>query len=203
MTKRVQKIGEIGVDAGLCWIGDPSYILHTQPAPKAIGQDWEDFCRELCDSDGGPLLSRQFNYDLGHAGLGVVVTTGYGDGVYPVYVEHSDDGRIARVWVEFIGDNEACGIEGDDEEQADSELEGDDEEDDMALATIAEATSGAKASAPEADNVLDFEGERLRRAAPKLLEALQAASEWIDARIGVPRIEIQAKIQQAIAEATG
>ena len=37
----------------------------------------------------------------------------------------------------------------------------------------------------------------------KLLEALIAASDWIDAQHGEPRIQVQAKIQQAIAEATG
>jgi hypothetical protein len=38
---------------------------------------------------------------------------------------------------------------------------------------------------------------------PKLLEALIAASDWIDAQLGVPRTEIQAQVQQAIAAATG
>lgn len=35
----------------------------------------------------------------------------------------------------------------------------------------------------------------------RLLEALQAASDWIDQQIGVPRIEIQTLVQEAIAEA--
>lgn len=39
--------------------------------------------------------------------------------------------------------------------------------------------------------------------APKLLEALIAASDWIDAEIFTPRTEIQAQVKQAIAEATG
>ena len=42
-----------------------------------------------------------------------------------------------------------------------------------------------------------------KNAAPKLLEALIAASDWIDAQLGEPRSEIQAKVKQAIAEATG
>jgi len=48
-------------------------------------------------------------------------------------------------------------------------------------------------------------GARLRimHAGPKLLEALIAASDWIDAQLGKPRTEIQAQVQQAIAEATG
>lgn len=101
-----RQIGEIGVDAGLCWIGDPCYILHADPAPKAIGQDWGAFCDILHEGDLYPTC-KQFNYDLGHPGLGVVVSTGYGDGVYPVFAEFNDEGRVARVCVEFIADDEA------------------------------------------------------------------------------------------------
>jgi hypothetical protein len=100
--KATRLIGEIGVDAGLCWIGDPCYILHANPMPKAIGKDWDEFC-DILNADGQYPARKQFHYDLGHAGLGVVVSTGYGDGVYPVYAEFGDEGRIARVWVEFIG----------------------------------------------------------------------------------------------------
>ena len=96
-----KQIGEIGVDAGLCWIGDPCYILHANPKPKAIGKDWDAFCNILHEDDQYPTC-KQFTYDLGHAGLGVVVSTGYGDGVYPVYAEFNDDGRVAKVWVDFI-----------------------------------------------------------------------------------------------------
>ena len=97
-----KQIGEIGVDAGLCWIGDPCYILHTDKAPQAVGKDWSEFCDTL-DSNA---QFRQYDYDLGHPGLGVVVSTGYGDGTYPVYAEFNEDGRIAKVWVEFIGEDD-------------------------------------------------------------------------------------------------
>jgi hypothetical protein len=50
--------------------------------------------------------------------------------------------------------------------------------------------------------ILD-EPARLRTAAPKLLEALLAAAEWIDAQHFVQRTLIQETIRQAIAEATG
>ncbi|MGH7172938.1 MAG: DUF4241 domain-containing protein [Gemmataceae bacterium] len=100
-------IGEIGVDAGLCWIGDPCYILHKEQPPKAIGKDWDEFCDLLLDDDQYPT-AKQFHYDLGHPGLGVVVSTGYGDGTYPVFAEFNEEGRIAKVLVEFIGqDDEA------------------------------------------------------------------------------------------------
>lgn len=98
-------IGEIGVDAGLCWIGDPCYILHKEQPPKAIGKDWEEFC-DFLHEDGQYPTAKQFHYDLGHPGLGVVVSTGYGDGTYPVFAEFNEDGRIAKVWVEFIGQDD-------------------------------------------------------------------------------------------------
>jgi hypothetical protein len=57
---------------------------------------------------------------------------------------------------------------------------------------------------------LDFAGSykadahlRVMHAGPRMLEALTAASDWIDAQIGTRRTEIQAIVKQAIAEATG
>lgn len=44
---------------------------------------------------------------------------------------------------------------------------------------------------------------RVMHAGPKLLDALIAASDWIDAQIGKDRTGIQSKVRQAIAEATG
>ena len=110
----LKKIGEIGVDAGLCWIGDPCYILHKHPEakdehdrpPKDIGEDWSDFCDRL-GNDREPNKKKQFNYDGGHAGLGVCVPTGWGDGTYDVMAEYGtgeDEGRIKRIVVEFIPD---------------------------------------------------------------------------------------------------
>ena len=91
-----REVGEIGVDAGMCWIGDPCYILHRQgDNPKDIGENWDDFCNKMSANDTWPA-SKQFNYDAGHAGLGVVVTTGYGDGVYPVLANFKG-GRVMEL----------------------------------------------------------------------------------------------------------
>ena len=95
-SKRVL-VGHIGVDAGLCWIGDPCYIIHCKELPATLGKDWGDFCNAL--SDEGPTL-KSFEYNPGNEGLGVCVSTGYGDGVYPVYATIKD-GRVARVTVDF------------------------------------------------------------------------------------------------------
>jgi len=91
--------GVIGVDAGLCWVGDPCYVMHARP--KDIGENWLDFCERLGDSH--PTV-RQFHYDMGHPGLGVCVSTGYGDGGYPVEVRYNAEGRVAELRVTFIND---------------------------------------------------------------------------------------------------
>lgn len=44
---------------------------------------------------------------------------------------------------------------------------------------------------------------RVMQAGPKLLDALIAASDWINSQVGKKRTHIQSKVQQAIAEATG
>jgi hypothetical protein len=69
--------------------------------------------------------------------------------------------------------------------------------------------AGMQAACPQGDFnpsesvLIDFADERLRKSAPDLLAALKAASDWIDAQIGVQRIAIQAKVQAAIVKATG
>lgn len=106
-----EKVGVIGVDAGLCWVGDPCYILHKKDKPKAIGKDWHAFCDTLyhISDDHTHMVefnTKQYNYDAGHPGLGVVVSTGYGDGEYDVEVRKTTGGRIAEIRVVFISEDE-------------------------------------------------------------------------------------------------
>jgi len=92
----------IGVDAGVVWVGDPCYILHKKKLPKTLGKNWSEFCDLL----GNECPTRkQFNYAAGHEGLGVCVSSGLGDGFYPVYAEIEETGwgkRITKVWVDFM-----------------------------------------------------------------------------------------------------
>ena len=101
------KVGDISVDAGLCWVGDPCYILHKEgeDKPKDIGKSWYDTEHE--DTFCGRMKSdnvKQFYHDMGFSGLGVCVSTGYGDGVYPVEARFTDDDRVAEIRVKFITD---------------------------------------------------------------------------------------------------
>jgi hypothetical protein len=100
------KVGTIGVDAGLCWLGDPCYIMGSD-ADGQPAKTWSEFCDmlgaiELSNKGTDKAQTAQWNYKLGHPGLGVSVSTGYGDGEYPVYIKRGSEGRIAEVKVVFI-----------------------------------------------------------------------------------------------------
>jgi len=49
-----------------------------------------------------------FQHDGGHDGMGVMISTFYGDGSYPVYIEYGEGGRPRRVLIDFDpgGDDE-------------------------------------------------------------------------------------------------
>ena len=100
-------IGHIGIDAGMCWIGDPCYIFHKEKLPKELGTSWygdkDSFC-EILKKKEEEAKSRevQFNYDMGHEGLGIITSTGYGDGSYPVYATYNDQGRVSKIEIEFM-----------------------------------------------------------------------------------------------------
>jgi hypothetical protein len=99
--KGFELAGHIGVDAGICWIGDPCYVIHsTDDNTEVLGKDWEEFCKKLGNSN-----VIKFPYAHGHEGLGVVVNTGYGDGFYPVYVRKVE-GRVMEARVVFDEDGE-------------------------------------------------------------------------------------------------
>ena len=86
-----EKIGEIGVDAGECWIGDPCYVLgkDSSHGPKT----WAEFCQKL-------PMAHTPSEPLGK-GIGFCIPTGYGDGEYPVYIKRNTEGRIIRILVKF------------------------------------------------------------------------------------------------------
>ena len=102
------KVGNIGVDAGLVWVGDPCYILHREDGlPNTLGNNWGEFCDTLINEPNP--LAKSFKYDIGHEGLGVCVSSGLGDGTYDVFVKTITDStwgqRIAELKVVFIEDD--------------------------------------------------------------------------------------------------
>jgi hypothetical protein len=93
-TLTERHLGHIGIDAGLCWIGDPCYVL-PHDASDNPGHNWPEFCNTLEKHDKpGESTAHNFN------GIGVCVGTGYGDGNYPVTATIKD-GRVMSVTVTF------------------------------------------------------------------------------------------------------
>jgi len=92
-------IGHIGVDAGLCWVGDPCYVLGDDASSRV--HDWDKFCDKIKNMGhhAAPLGD----------GTGFAISTGFGDGSYPVYIETSDEGswgeRVKSITIEFISDD--------------------------------------------------------------------------------------------------
>ena len=81
-------IGNIGVDSGSCWVGDPCYVL-PDDARHNPGEDWDEFCRAMLRSS-----HKEFP-------AGVCVSTGYGDGEYPVHAVIKD-GVVQSIEVTFV-----------------------------------------------------------------------------------------------------
>ena len=108
------KVGQVGVDAGMVMVGDPCYLdnygkkssdgfefveteVDSQKASGKYDYSYSGACAAtLSDNSAG---------QLGFADA-VAVSSGYGDGVYPVYATYNDDGRIVKLEVVFDADED-------------------------------------------------------------------------------------------------
>jgi hypothetical protein len=99
--------GYFSVDSGQAMVGDPCYLDEWD---SNTNDEWNIEGKEGQYSYHGAsavTLSNQF----GSLGFNAVVfSTGYGDGLYPVYVKLNDDGRVSKVVIDFEDE-----IKGDDE----------------------------------------------------------------------------------------
>ena len=102
------KIGSFGVDSGQVMITDPCYVKDF------VGDDKEDFNEDTIKKmqESGKF---EYSYNgacavtLGNPGAGtigkydagVVSSTGYGDGCYPVYAKYKG-GRVKELLIEFF-----------------------------------------------------------------------------------------------------
>ena len=92
--------GMFSVDSGQAMVGDPCYL-----------DDWDTNKNDEWNLEG---KEGQYSYqgasattvanNFGSLGFNAVVfSTGYGDGLYPVYVKLNDDGRVSMVVIDFEG----------------------------------------------------------------------------------------------------
>jgi hypothetical protein len=94
--------GSFGVDSGQAMVGDPCYLDNWDTNKN------EDFSIEGKEGQysylGASATTLANSYgELGNA-TAVVFNTGYGDGIYPVYVQMNEDGRVSKVVIDFEGD---------------------------------------------------------------------------------------------------
>ena len=102
-----QKVGDVWVDSGTIAVGDPCYT--AGPDATTPVKSWDDFLAKTWPMTFGGAKGTDAERNaemfvanvMGEAGVGVVVSSGYGDGVYPVYIRKNAEGRVMGVMVDF------------------------------------------------------------------------------------------------------
>ena len=117
------KVGEVGVDAGMVMVGDPCYLdkftdhdfddakVEAQKASGKYDYSYSGACAATLSDNGAGQLGR---------GDAVAVSSGYGDGVYPVYATYNHEGRIVKLEVIFDADSDE---DADEDDYNDDEIE--------------------------------------------------------------------------------
>jgi len=107
---KIALIGYCGVDSGQIMFSDPSYVHMFSDSdefnPESEGRDYSYSYNGACGATLTDKRAGQLRFPLGHAGAGVVVSSGYGDGFYPVYAEYNEEGRIMSASIVFIPDED-------------------------------------------------------------------------------------------------
>jgi hypothetical protein len=103
-TSELTYIGSFGVDSGQAMVGDPCY-LDTWESKYDDFQDYPNH-KGRYGYLGACEATLSNSYGELNNGSAVVFSTGYGDGVYPVYAEINEDGRVAKIVIDFIGDED-------------------------------------------------------------------------------------------------
>jgi hypothetical protein len=90
---RTELAGYCGVDSGQIMVIDPCYAFQGGINYDAISKV------SLADTYGEfPLPANGYYRDIG-----VVTSSGYGDGNYPVFVDINDEGRVIELRIAFDG----------------------------------------------------------------------------------------------------
>jgi hypothetical protein len=105
----VIQIGVVGVDSGQVLICDPCYIdsewviEDLELKQFKIKKAKNNFSYPACCEQTLTKSYGQLNYKMGHAGIGVVSSSGWGDGCYPVYaIIDKKSGRVKELRIKFF-----------------------------------------------------------------------------------------------------
>jgi hypothetical protein len=101
----LQLIGELSVDSGQAIIGDPCYLEDWKPW-NSEEDNFEDHVNKVGEFGYLGACNATLNKGFGQLGgmSAVAFSTGYGDGLYPVYAHINDDGRVGMIVVDFTGE---------------------------------------------------------------------------------------------------
>jgi hypothetical protein len=98
-------IGQFSVDSGQAIVGDPCYLDEWKNWDRDVNK-FED--HENSVGEYGYLGACNATLKKGFGQLGganaVAFSTGYGDGLYPVYANITEDGRVGLVVIDFTGE---------------------------------------------------------------------------------------------------
>jgi len=105
----VSLVGHFSVDSGQAMIGDPCYLDEWNTNKD---EEWNLEGKENQYSYQGASATT-LKMDAGTLGdsTAVVLSTGYGDGTYPVYVHYSEDGRILMALIDMSGDEPVTALD--------------------------------------------------------------------------------------------
>ena len=110
-------VGIVGVDSGQMMLSDPSYVRDFAVSDDIVklnevikdGSDNSYSYLGACSQSNTPQQSGVLVNDIG-AEMGVVCSSGFGDGGYPVYVKRHDFGkwgkRVVEMKIEFVNEEE-------------------------------------------------------------------------------------------------
>ena len=91
--------GYCGVDSGQIMVIDPCYALKDEF--DDLNGNYRSVCNVTLSDDGYGEFSLPANgYNQS---IGVVTSSGYGDGCYPVYVDVNNDNRVVALHIYFDG----------------------------------------------------------------------------------------------------
>jgi hypothetical protein len=98
--KDLQYAGHFMVDSGQAIVGDPCYLNDYDPNTN---DEW-NLEGKIGEYSYQGISATTLANDYGVVGNGqaVAFNTGYGDGMYPVYVQLNEDGRVTKVVIDFV-----------------------------------------------------------------------------------------------------
>jgi hypothetical protein len=105
VANNLQLIGQFAVDSGQAIVGDPTYLDEWKTWNSEV-DNFEDHVNKV--GEYGYLGACNATLGKGFGQLGgssaVAFSTGYGDGLYPVYADITEDGRVGMIVIDFTGE---------------------------------------------------------------------------------------------------